>query len=282
MSGRATVRSTRSTAASSSASESASGACAGSRRLRQIRARELIAALFAATLEHVDDLAHLLVLEQPSHELGARIFPLLLVAVRQQHLRLDAQQPRGHLEILGGLVESERPDAHDELLADARDGNVVDVELLFANEREEQVERARERRHLDDEAPVRIAEAGSDAALSGDGMNASGCRSGSLDAQASHRGSEGQRVWIGETEQQLAERKRAERSQALRKDAAEAEQQHENDDAVPADLLIPDRQPQRQHVLHDVRAVERRNGDQVERRASSRLSSHGDEPSSLA
>ncbi len=49
------------------------------RRLRQIRARELIAPFFAAPLEQVDDLAHLLILEQPSHELGARILPLLLV-----------------------------------------------------------------------------------------------------------------------------------------------------------------------------------------------------------
>ena len=43
--------------------------------LREIRARELIATLFAATLEHVDHFAHLLVLEQPTNQLGARIFP---------------------------------------------------------------------------------------------------------------------------------------------------------------------------------------------------------------
>ena len=49
-------------------------------RLRQVRARESIASLFAATLEHVHHFAHLLVLEQPAHELGARIFPRLLVA----------------------------------------------------------------------------------------------------------------------------------------------------------------------------------------------------------
>ena len=81
------------------------------RRLRQIRARELVAPLFAAPFEHVDDLAHLLILEQSTHELGARIFPLLFVAARQQQLRLDAQQPRGHLEILRRLVQSERANA---------------------------------------------------------------------------------------------------------------------------------------------------------------------------
>ena len=60
-------------------------------------------------------------------------------------------EPRGHLEILGRFVQAERADARDELLADARDRDVVDVDLLFANEREQQIERPGERRQLDDE-----------------------------------------------------------------------------------------------------------------------------------
>ena len=119
---------------------------------RQPGAREPGATIFRRALEHVDDLAHLLVLEQPAHELGARIFPRLVVLVaRQQHLRLDAQQARRHLEVVGGLVDPERPDAHQELLGDARDRDVVDVDLLVANQREQQIERPRELLQLDDE-----------------------------------------------------------------------------------------------------------------------------------
>ena len=156
MLGCATARRTRSTADEQLGQRERERRLRRRRRLRQIRARELVAPLFAATLEDVDDLAHLLILEQSANELGARILPLLLVAARQQQLRFDAQQPRRHLEILGGLVESERADAHDELLADARDRNVVDVDLLFANEREQQIERPGKRRQLDDEAVVRV------------------------------------------------------------------------------------------------------------------------------
>ena len=151
---RSTARSTRSTADSSSDERERERRLRRRRRLRQIGARELVAALFAATLEHVDDFAHLLILEQAAHELGARIFPRLLVAARQQHLRLDAKQARRHLEIFGGFVQAERANAQHELLADARDRNVVDVDLLFANEREQQIERTRERWQLDDERRI--------------------------------------------------------------------------------------------------------------------------------
>ncbi len=74
-------------------------------RLRQIGARKLVSPLFTASLEDVYDFAHLLVLEQPPHELGPRILPQLLVAPRQQHLRFDAQQARRHFQVLGCLVE---------------------------------------------------------------------------------------------------------------------------------------------------------------------------------
>src|SRR6185369_9637418 len=122
--------------------------------LRQIGARELIATLLSATLEHVHDFAHLLILEQAPHQLAARILPRLLIAARQQQLRLDAQQARRHLEVIGRLVDAEGSDTNQKLLGDVGDGDVVDVELLFANEREEQIERARERLELHDECIV--------------------------------------------------------------------------------------------------------------------------------
>ena len=111
-----------------------------------------VAGVIAAKLQNVHHFAHLLILEQPAHELRARIVPLLVIAAtRQQHLHLDAQQSRRHLEIFGCLAETQRVDAKEELLADARDGNVRDLDLLFADEREQQVERPREVLQLDDE-----------------------------------------------------------------------------------------------------------------------------------
>jgi len=65
------------------------------RRLRRRRlcrkegAREVIASFLAAALEHVDDLAHLLILEQASYELRAGILPLLLFAGGEQELGFD-------------------------------------------------------------------------------------------------------------------------------------------------------------------------------------------------
>ena len=79
-------------------------------------------------------------------------------APRQQHLRLDADEARRHLEIIRRFVEPERRDARQELLGDARDGNVVDVDLLVANEREKKIERAGELSQLDDENFVLVTQ----------------------------------------------------------------------------------------------------------------------------
>src|SRR5437867_2247997 len=84
---------------------------------RRIRRRCLIAA--AKTLsanvrgmsQPVHELTDLLVFQQPADELGPRIFPFVIPEpARQQQLRLDAQEARGHFEIIGGLVESELVD----------------------------------------------------------------------------------------------------------------------------------------------------------------------------
>ena len=112
----------------------------------------MIAARFASRIQDVDDLADLLILEQPAHEIGARVFPrFVALRVREQQLGFDAQQPRGHVEIIGRLVETERVQTHEELLGDARDRNVVNVDLLVANERQQEVQRPVEVRELHDE-----------------------------------------------------------------------------------------------------------------------------------
>ena len=127
------------------------GGCAAFRRGRH-RAREAVRRALGPRLEDVDDLAHLLVLEQPADQLGPRIVPgFRAIPPRQQHLRLDAQQPRGHLEVLRRFVQPQRADADQELLGDPRDRDVVDVDLLLAEEREQQVEGPAEMREFDDE-----------------------------------------------------------------------------------------------------------------------------------
>ena len=94
------------------------------------------------------DLADLLVLEQPAHQLGAGILPVssLLIA-GQEHLHLEPHQPARHLEVVGGLIEPEMLDRHEELIGDARDGNVGDVDLLFAEQMQQQIERTGRSQH---------------------------------------------------------------------------------------------------------------------------------------
>src|SRR5688572_7456962 len=101
--------------------------------------------------EVVRDLANLLVFEQPPDEFRARIFPRLVALVpRKQHLRLDAQQARGHLEVLGRLIDRHGLDARQELFGDACDGDVVDVDALIPDQGQQQVERPLELLQLDD------------------------------------------------------------------------------------------------------------------------------------
>src|SRR6185503_11463665 len=226
------------------------------RGLRQIRARKLVAPLYAAPLEEIDHLAHLLILEQPPHQLGAWIFPRLDVRARQQHLRLDAQQPSRHLEILRGFVQPELANAQHELLAHARDRDVVDVHLLLANEREQQVERSREARDVDQEGgfrSVRIWSVGS--------------RHGK--AKASVR-------WL--TEPVLGRlgqyEARDEMEQALCRELdgfeppvekIELHHQDQQDDAGESYALVLRRPGRRQQILDDVRPVERRHRNEIER-----------------
>src|SRR6266851_1869030 len=98
-------------------------------------------------------LADLLVLEQPVHQLGAWVFPLVVPqAPRQQHLRLDPEQPGGHLEVVRRLVQSQLAYDGEELIGDLRDRQVGDVDLVLADQVQQQIQRARELLELDDEA----------------------------------------------------------------------------------------------------------------------------------
>jgi len=111
-------------------------------------------------VQPIHELADLLVLEQPSHQLGARVFPLVVAeAARQQQLRLDAQQPRRHLQIVRRLVQPQVGDHREELVRDTRDRQVGDVDLVLADQVQQQIERAGELLQLDDE-PALIGHGG--------------------------------------------------------------------------------------------------------------------------
>ena len=85
--------------------------------------------------------------EELIHQFHARIFQLFFGRVRvawQQRLRLDVNQRRRHHQELAGHGDvqlAHRGQVFEVLRRDARDGNVVDGHLFFANEVEQQVER---------------------------------------------------------------------------------------------------------------------------------------------
>ena len=103
-------------------------------------------------LEDVDNLPDLLVFEKPPHELCARVFPRFVsFASWQQHLRLDTHEPRGHLEVVSCFIELQRLDTKKKLFSDSRDRYVLNVDLLVADQSEQQIERTGKLRQLDDE-----------------------------------------------------------------------------------------------------------------------------------
>jgi hypothetical protein len=102
----------------------------------------------------------MLVLQQPPHQLGARVLELALRSgpPRQQHLRLDAYQRRRHLQELARPVQPQLlhvPYRAQELLSDLRDRDVENVDILLADQVQQQIERAREPVQLNDERAVR-------------------------------------------------------------------------------------------------------------------------------
>ena len=92
-----------------------------------------------------------LVLLQPPHEFGARIFLVLVVrAFRtgQQHARLDLGQHRRHQQVFAGELELQllhHFDVLHVLLRDLRDRDVEDVDVLTPNQVQQEIERTLER-----------------------------------------------------------------------------------------------------------------------------------------
>ena len=82
-------------------------------------------------------------------------------------MRLEPEQAARHFQVIRGLVEAQIVDDAQELIGDARYRDVRDVDLFFAEEVQQEVERPREGVKLDDE-PRFGAERGSG--------RSSGCR----------------------------------------------------------------------------------------------------------
>jgi hypothetical protein len=89
----------------------------------------------------------LLVLHQPPHELGARVLGLGAVGRlpgRQQHPALDLDEHGRHQQVLAGQFEVVGPDLLHVLQVLSRDAgqrDVEDVEVLLADQVEQQVQR---------------------------------------------------------------------------------------------------------------------------------------------
>src|SRR3989441_3584146 len=93
--------------------------------LRAEPAPELLGAPRRRLRQPVDQLADLLVLEQPAHQLRSRVLPLVVPhAPRQQQLRLDAEQSGRHLKVVGRLIEPQLADHREELIGDFRDREI--------------------------------------------------------------------------------------------------------------------------------------------------------------
>ena len=106
-------------------------------------------------LETARGFAEVLVLEQATNQLRTGVFELTrrIDASRHQHLRLDADQQCGHLEELARAVQPEAAYvAHGEqkLLCDLRDRDIEDVDVLLADQMQQQLDRAGETLQLDE------------------------------------------------------------------------------------------------------------------------------------
>ena len=99
-------------------------------------------------LEHLGGVFEALVLEEALDQFAARVFGLLLGPggrARQQHLALDVDEQRGGVDELAGHIHvggAQLVDVGQELRRDFGDGDVVDVDVLLADQVEQQVERA--------------------------------------------------------------------------------------------------------------------------------------------
>ena len=121
-------------------------------------AREDVAPQRGAATQVVGDLLVLLVFQQAPNQFrpGIDLFRLFIAVVitagGQQCLRLHVRQGRSHHQVLTGNVDVQRLhqiQVRQVLLGDEADRNVEDVELVLANQMQQQIERTLEDVELD-------------------------------------------------------------------------------------------------------------------------------------
>ena len=123
----------------------------GKARLQRLLDKHLGAQKIPAELRHLIEFVgrqlDLLVLQQAAHQLGARVFGFLTFGDlfrRQQHARLDFDQHRGHQQIFGCQLQiggADLVNIHQVLARDGGHRDVKNVEVLLANQVEQQVQR---------------------------------------------------------------------------------------------------------------------------------------------
>jgi hypothetical protein len=118
----------------------------GERLFYPHRDRDHVATDLRQLVERVGGFLDSLVLEQPPHQLGARVFLRRLDRgrPRQQQARLDLHQHRRHHQVLGGELEVLRPhdlDVLEVLARERRHRDVQDVEVFLADQVQQQIQR---------------------------------------------------------------------------------------------------------------------------------------------
>ncbi len=98
--------------------------------------------------QHLRGILELLVFEQAIDQLGARVFGVFALRERvgrQERFRFDVDQRGGHVDEVGGdidVVLFELMDIFQILAGNFGDGDIVNIDVLLANQVEQQVERA--------------------------------------------------------------------------------------------------------------------------------------------
>jgi hypothetical protein len=117
--------------------------------------------------------AEMLVLEKAPHKLGPRVLQPIPFQTpsRQNHLRLDTDQQRGHFQEFASPIQTKHLDTRDrpqKLSGDVRNRNVENVDILFTDQMQQQIERAMEPVQLDDERALGVTTV---CAATGQGMS---------------------------------------------------------------------------------------------------------------
>ena len=118
--------------------------------VRVLRGRmvEHVGVAVLVLVQHAGRFLELPVFQQALHEFFPRVRAFLFLLfgpAGQEHLRLDAQERRRHEQVLAADFEIEQFEQLEilkVLLRDQRDGNIVDIHLVFPDQEQQEVQRS--------------------------------------------------------------------------------------------------------------------------------------------